>query len=348
METSENTAISVPLIENKAAAHIKPAEAITAHGIPQTDADLTRAFVLKSHSAETRRTYRTTLQTFAQFCEKRHSRRLAFSEVTFAHVIEWRDHLIKEGRRAHTISTKLAILRSLFEYGRALGIFQLNPASAKLVPPPKKPKHSPGRALSPTEVKSLLSWFRLDSLLGARDYALMLIMLRLSLRVSEVANLKVSSIRWTSGRWILTVKLKGGREEIKPLPKDVKKAIDDYLKLDRENREIMKSGGEDAFLFQAEPNQRWFGENKPLSTRHVWHLVKRYSKLCGIGDVSPHDLRRTAITQAFKQRVPIRHIQRMSGHQDLNTLRLYDLDRENLEDNAINELSYETRIGKLN
>ena len=34
----------------------------------------------------------------------------------------------------------------------------------------------------------------------------------------------------------LTVKLKGGREEIKLLPKDVKKAIDDYLKLDRENR----------------------------------------------------------------------------------------------------------------
>ena len=99
------------------------------------------------------------------------------------------DWLIKEGRRPHTISTKLAILRSLFEYGRALGIFNLNPASAKLVPPPKKPKHSSGRALSPNEVKSLLSWFRLDSLLGARDYALMLITLRLSLRVSGVAGL---------------------------------------------------------------------------------------------------------------------------------------------------------------
>jgi hypothetical protein len=34
----------------------------------------------------------------------------------------------------------------------------------------------------------------------------------------------------------------------------------------------------------------------------------------------------------------------MSGHQDLNTLRLYDLDRENLEDNAINELSYDIEI----
>lgn len=103
----------------------------------------------------------------------------------------------------------------------------------------------------------------------------------------------------------------------------------------------MRTDGTDAYVFQAEPNQRCFGENKPLSSRHVWHLVRKYSKLSGIGDVSPHDLRRTAITQAFKQRVPIRHIQRMSGHQDLNTLRLYDLDRENLEDNAINELNYE-------
>lgn len=310
-------------------------------GIPATDNDLTRAFILKSHSSETRRTYKTTLQTFSRFCQLLHGRKITFAEVTFADVTAWRDWLIKEGKRAHTISTKLAILRSLFEYGRALGIFSLNPASAKLVPPPKKPKHSPGRALLPKEVMSLLSWFRLDDLLGARDYTLILIMLRLSLRVSEVCNLKVSAMKWTNGRWVLTVKLKGGREERKPLPYNVKKAIDNYLKLDRENREIMKSGGENAFLFQAAPNQRWFGENKPLSTRHVWHLVKKYAKLAGIGDVSPHDLRRTAITQAFKQRVPIRHIQRMSGHQDLNTLRLYDLDRENLEDNAINELSYE-------
>jgi integrase/recombinase XerD len=342
----ENGAVSVQLEQNSAdelATLPINGELQKPNGIPQNDAELTRAFILKSHSPETRRTYKTTLQTFARFCRAKHGREISFAEVTFADVTAWRDWLIKEGKRPHTISTKLAILRSLFEYGRALGIFSLNPASAKLVPPPKKPKHSPGRALSPKEVMSLLSWFRLDDLLGARNYALMLIMLRLSLRVSEVCNLKVSSIKSTSGRWVLTVKLKGGREERKPLPNDVKKAIDNYLKLDWENREIMKTNGQDSYLFQAEPNKRWFGENKPLSTRHVWHLVKKYSKLVGIGDVSPHDLRRTAITQAFKQRVPIRHIQRMSGHQDLNTLRLYDLDRENLEDNAINELSYEEK-----
>jgi integrase/recombinase XerD len=310
-------------------------------GVPQDDVALTRSFILKSPSEETRRTYRNTLKEFVRYCERRQGKEIKFFDITFEDVIDWRDFLIKEGKRPHTISTKLAIIRSLFEYGRAFGIFERNPASAKLVPPPKKPKHSPGRALTPKEVLSLLSWFKLETLLGARDYTLILIMLRLSLRVSEVSNLKMSSIEWTSGRWVVVVKLKGGREELKPLPKDVKKAIDDYLALDREHRQLAKTNGIDAYLFQADPNKRWFGVNSPLSTRHIWHLVKRYSKLAGIGDVSPHDLRRTAITQAFKQRVPIRNIQRMSGHQDLNTLRLYDLDRENLEDNAINELNYD-------
>lgn len=122
-------------------------------GIPATDEDLTRSFVLKSPSDETRRTYRNTLLEFARYFQKRNNRQIIFAEVTFEDVQSWRDYLIQQEKRPHTISTKLAILRSLFEYGRAFGLFERNPASAKLVPPPKKPKHSPGRALTPKEVK---------------------------------------------------------------------------------------------------------------------------------------------------------------------------------------------------
>jgi site-specific recombinase XerC len=57
---------------------------------------------------------------------------------------------------------------------------------------PKKPKHSPRCALTTLEVKSLLSLFKLETLLGAKDYALIIVMLRLSLRVSEVCDLKFS------------------------------------------------------------------------------------------------------------------------------------------------------------
>jgi len=41
-----------------------------------------------------------------------------------------------------------------------------------------------------------------------------------------------------------------------PLPKDVKEAIDHYLKVDKERRELVHSDVEDTFLFQQHSNYR--------------------------------------------------------------------------------------------
>jgi integrase len=136
------------------------------------------------------------------------------------------------------------------------GAVTLNPASTKLVSPPELPSEPAGRALSAKEVRYLLSGPDREKPEGARDYALMLVVLRLSLRVSEVCSLRASSVKWSHGRWTLRCKVKGGREEVWPLPKDVKEAIDNYLRLDRKRREIAHSGGEHAHLFQpALPNR---------------------------------------------------------------------------------------------
>jgi integrase len=64
---------------------------------------------------------------------------------------------------------------------------------------------------------------------GARDYALLLPMLRTSLRVAEACSLKASSIRWSHGRWTLKFKVKVGSERTIPLPREVKEVIDEYL-----------------------------------------------------------------------------------------------------------------------
>jgi integrase len=95
----------------------------------------------------------------------------------------------------------------------------------------------------------------------------MLVMLRLSLRVSEVCSLRASSVKWSHGRWTLRCKVKGGREEVWPLPKEVKEAIDSYLRLDRKRREVVHSGGDQAYLFQPHTNCRTLDFDKPLSTR---------------------------------------------------------------------------------
>jgi len=103
-------------------------------------------------------------------------------------------------------------------------------------------------------------------------------MLRLSLRVSEVASLRASDIRWSHGRWIIKFKVKGGRERTLPLPEDVRSAIREYLKLDESRRRNLHSDGNDAHLFRPITNYRTLDFDKPLSTRMVGNIVARWAR----------------------------------------------------------------------
>jgi integrase len=143
------------------------------------------------------------------------------------------------------------------------------------------------------------------------------------------------------------VKVKGGRERTIPIPKDVKAAIDEYLLFDESNRKQMKTGGADAFVFQADVTKRFFGQSRPLSTRHVWHLVKRWGDFAGIGKVTPHDLRRTAITRALDLGHTYRQVQNGSGHKHIQSVQRYDHHRQSLEDNSINTLNYDETTGSI-
>jgi integrase len=69
----------------------------------------------------------------------------------------------------------------------------------------------------------------------------------------------------------------------------------------------LHSDGNDAYLFQPLTNYRTLEFDKPLSTRMVWNIVARWGDYCGIGKLSPHDLRRTAITRALDQGLYYRH-----------------------------------------
>jgi integrase/recombinase XerD len=292
-------------------------------------------FVNKSVSEETRRAYRRAVADFFQFIGGKHP-----TEVVPNDVICWRDHLRHSRKRAATVSFKLSVIRSFFEYLKAGGVIPLNPASTKLVTPPELPTEPAGRALSSKEVRHLLSGPDREKSEGARDYALMLIMLRLSMRVAEVCSLRASSIKWSHGRWTLRCKIKGGREEVWPLPKDVKQAIDDYLKLDAQRRKTLHSD-QDAFLFQPHSNYRTLIFDKALSTRMVQNIVAKWGRFTGVGDVSPHDLRRTAITRALEMGQTYRQVQMMSKHKDPKTVMRYDHGRENLDQNAVNFLVYD-------
>lgn len=310
------------------------------NGLDTFDVRQVTSFIYKSVSEETRRSYKRVVKEFFGFVGNIQPR-----QVEPGDVLSFRDSLIHQGRRPATVAFKLSVIRSLFDYLKADGQVIRNPAETKLVPPPALAEDLRGRALTLKEVRYLLSGPDTRKAVGARDYTILLLLLRTSMRVAEACSLRKSSIGWINGRWTLKFKVKGGRERTIPLPAEVKTAVEVYLKLDRDRRQMARSGGKaaDEWLFQPLQNYRTLVYDKPLSTTMVWYIVKKWGAFTGIGKLSPHDLRRTAITTALDKGLNYRQVQMMSGHKDPKTVMRYDHGRENLEQNAINFFDYEQK-----
>lgn len=315
---------------------IVPRENVTA--VEKFNLKIVTPFFERSVSEETRRAYRRVAKEFFAHFHFKHP-----AEINHGDIQRWRDHLISLKKSDSTIRLKLSVIRSMFDYLKIAGIVQNNPALTKLVRPPVQSEDLRGRALTNKEVSYLLAGPDQAKTEGARDYALILLMLRTSLRVGEACSLRVSSIKWSHGRWILKFKVKGGRERTIPLPTEVKKAIDHYLKLDKERRKLLKCDGNEMFIFQPVTNYRTLNFDKALSKQMAWNIVKKWGEMGGIGKISPHDLRRTAITKALDQGLTYRQVQMMTGHKDPKTVMRYDHGRENLEQNAVNFLIYEDK-----
>jgi integrase/recombinase XerD len=301
--------------------------------------DKLQSFLNRSTSENTRESYQRTILEFYRFTGKH------LLMVSEKEVLAWRDLLLHHGQSNQTVASKLSIVRSFYNYLQKVypDLLTLNPADAQLVPPPRIPNALKGRALINREVRHLLVGPDRNTPEGARDYALILMMLRLSLRVSEVGKIRKSFFAWKDGRWTLTVKVKGGVEEIWPVPQDVKQAIDHYLRIDEERRSTwLENRTEDQFIFQPIQNHRTGKYNRGLTRQMIAQIVRKWADYVGIkGKVTPHDLRRTAITRALNQGWTYREVQMMSKHKDPKTVMRYDYERDNLELNPVNKLNYE-------
>ena len=84
------------------------------------------------------------------------------------------------------------------------------------------------KGLPSEHVNKVLASCNRRSAVGRRDYAILLLLVRLGLRAGEVASLMLEDIDWEGGR--LTVRGKGDRSAQLPLPTDVGQAIASYLK----------------------------------------------------------------------------------------------------------------------
>jgi site-specific recombinase XerD len=165
------------------------------------------------------------------------------------------------------------------------------------------------RGISPADARAILGSCDRRRPLGRRDYALIILLLRLGLRRGEVARLTLDDFDWRAGE--LVIHGKGGREDRLPLPTDVGEAIAAYL---RRGRPV--SDRREVFLRARAPYD-------PIDPSTVASTVRRACRRAGISEVGSHRLRHTTACEMVQAGVPIVRVGQVLRHRSLQSTAIY-------------------------
>jgi site-specific recombinase XerD len=165
------------------------------------------------------------------------------------------------------------------------------------------------RGISRADARALLAACDRRRRTGRRDYAVLMLLLRLGLRAGEAAALTLEDIDWRTGE--ITVHGKGRRDERLPLPADVGEAIAGYL-----TRGRPVTGRREVFLRAVAPAG-------PLSRGGISFIVRRACRRAGVAEVGAHRLRHTAACEMAAAGAPLTEIGQVLRHQSLDSTANY-------------------------
>jgi integrase len=156
------------------------------------------------------------------------------------------------------------------------------------------------------------------SIVGKRDYALLVFFLLTGLRRSEVINLRGKNFEYKDGKFIIRYRRKGGkyvgREVSDPLVYD---ALIDYLKASG-RADVLKS---DRPLWTR--HDRAGRPGAPLSSRAFANNLKKYGKEAGLDRVHLHQTRHTFARIVAEETGSYHETQEALDHENEATTRVY-------------------------
>jgi integrase/recombinase XerD len=212
--------------------------------------------------------------------------------------------------RGGTAPRMVGALRSLLRFLHVEGLIDQPLATAvpsvagwKLAGLPK--------ALDDGQVAALLASCDQHTSVGRRDLAILTVLVRLGLRASEAAALRLDDIDWRRGE--LTVHGKGNRHDRLPLPADVGQAIVAWLTAGRPS---ITAGGREVFMRVRAPRQA-------LTRGAVTQVVARAGQRAGLGPIHAHRLRHTAATRMLRAGGSLDEIGQVLRHRHTLTTAIY-------------------------
>lgn len=266
-------------------------------------------WLMNFNSERTRESYSRSWAAFIAFTDKRPG------DVTQSDVIAFKAERVDKGMADSTINLNLSALSSFYRFAIERGLLETNPVAGVK----RRPVKPYGKAtwLDPDTDQdiALLQQPDTDTLIGKRDYAILLILLTTGIRVSAVAGARVGDVQRGAKSVRLTYVNKGGESETAELLPFVHEAIVDYLSA----RGFVEVGDK---LFVTIRSNRTSFHVKPLSRHAITGMVSRYAEAAELHHVTAHSLRHTAAMVAQKY-ATMAEIKTLLRHKSIRTTGIY-------------------------
>lgn len=218
--------------------------------------------------------------------------------------------LLRETERLSTGAAKNVLhqVRSLLRFGYQAGYL---PQDLAVTLPPVASWHATRLppVVPPQDIEALLHSCDDTPAPGRRDYGILLVLIRLGLRASEVCRLTLDDLDWRAGE--IVVSGKGRRVDRLPLPVDVGAGIADYLQHERPYADTRQ-----VFLTHRAPH-------RGMTRSDVSYVVRKACERGGLPILGAHRLRHALATTLLQQGATLPVIGQVLRHRDLASTAVY-------------------------
>ena len=256
-----------------------------------------------NYSDKTIASYKLDVQTFSNFINKYG---LVFKTANPQIIRMYLASQLEEGKTKVTCCRRIAALRHFYSFLVKNSYAKTNPFL--LVGSPKKEIRYP-EALYLEQIEELFARNRQrKDDLKYRDQAIIELLYASGVRVSELVNIKLTSIDIKNRT--IRVLGKGRKERLVMFSKSCQSTLLDYIKYSHQE------GNCDYLFVNSKGNQ--------LTTRGVEYILKQIEEKCNMQlGLHPHMLRHTFATHLLEGGADLRVIQELLGHESINTTQIY-------------------------
>lgn len=253
--------------------------------------------------------YRHDLTFFNNFINSIYDNQLKLSDINKQIIRDFlRDQSFNENNTNRTLARKLTAVKMFFRFLTLRHYLEKDPTLT--MKNPKYEKKVP-KFFSEEEMELLLTFPDLSSKYGVRNLAMLELFYSSGLRVTELCELKITSV--DHNRCIVKVHGKGDKFRYVPVGQSALKAIWSYLEI--RYKFNPKQGEESLFLTKS---------GIAFDRESLMEILKDYFLRLGRNKgYSVHTLRHTFATHMLNNGADLRAIQEMLGHANLSTTEKY-------------------------